>query len=260
MLKINITQELLEQVIIEVLTKLKIDNDIPYETIFGEISNRGLILEGLIKTYPIKNVISILNKKEIIQNNKINVSPLWKLSGNKRQYQIMLSFNIGIDTSLFKEIIHLMDVCGWYFVLINCNSKIIKTIPNNLNVQFYAIFEPKFDLEVDEGDMPNYCYHIAPTRVIAKIKNNGLKPYNKGKVGNHPERLYLFTEYNENWKEIVDNFVEFNGVKEPYSYVQVSMKNLKNLKFYYDQNSNNYEAVFTLEPIPNFAIKIIDNT
>lgn len=272
---INISQRELNEIIQKVIFELKEQNKIPFETVFGEMMNQNIIFEGLITSYPIKSVINILNNKDI-RKYGVSCFPLFTTLKQNRgkedsdftQYQLVVNFTKGFNTINWETLsnyVHLISTCGWYLAQVRGNFGIESELTNELFIQYdttpvMLIFEPKYDLEVEKESIPDYCYHITPTRVVNKIKNSrGLTPRDYGKVGNHPERVYLFTTKPSNWKEIAEDFKFNMHIDEPYTLLKVSMKNLKSSKFYYDQNSNYNPAIYTLEPIPHFAINIEDN-
>lgn len=271
---INITQKQLREVIEKVIDDLKEQNKIPFETVFGELLNQNIIFEGLITSYPIDSVINIL-KNNNIQKYKVSCFPLYtvlsqnkgKNDGNFKQYQLVINFTQGFNTinwDTLNKYIHLISTCGWYLGQLRgdlgFSKELTRTLFNDYqSIPVMLIFEPKYDLEADVDDIPDYCYHITPSRVVEKIKNTrGLTPRDYGKVGNHPQRVYLFTSKPLDWKNIANQFKNMMHIEEPYSLLKISMKNLKNknIKFYYDQNSNYEPAIYTLEPIPHFAISV----
>lgn len=221
---------------------------------------KKIIFEGLIKTYSVQSTLNMLRK--ISKGTKIGTGAPSNRFGQK---QIYISFNTGFDGigDLFGKIIHYMGTYGWYF------GRVMGTNINKLDAKaffrmasmpsFTLIFEPKFDLLVDGNNLPSYFYHITPSKNINKILKKGLIPKNHCKVNYHPERVYFFTEYPKNWKNIADGFRRDEGVMEKYCLLSIDAQRLnKKNNIYLDQNSNDRIAVYTEEPVPPFVIEVID--
>lgn len=103
-------------------------------------------------------------------------------------------------------------------------------------------------------------YHVCLLRVVSKILKQGLAPRNNGRIASHTERVYLFLEYNNEWKnDVASNFKE-SGKEEPYAYLKIDTRNIiPQIKFYYESNvMTNNPAIYTLEPTPPSVIKLID--
>lgn len=86
-------------------------------------------------------------------------------------------------------------------------------------------------------------------------------PRANGRTENNPERVYLWTEKPSNWKDIAVAFKESGG-EEPYVLLSIDRSKMnENIKFYFDSNTfSQYPvAVYTLEPIPPYAITIIES-
>jgi hypothetical protein len=58
-------------------------------------------------------------------------------------------------------------------------------------------FDPKYDPEISEEDLPDKGYHITPSKNEEKIKKIGLSPRSKEKISRHPERIYFVTDIDD---------------------------------------------------------------
>ena len=108
----------------------------------------------------------------------------------------------------------------------------------------------------------NVAYHITPDIFLNQIQQVGLIPKSESKLSSHPERIYLFMNL-EMDKEMTN--VLWNATKKEtrdkindYYVLQVDLTQLPNHRFYMDNESSfSYVAIFTLEPIPSSAIKVV---
>lgn len=125
----------------------------------------------------------------------------------------------------------------------------------------------KFLTEAEESDYEvspksNVAYHITPDIFLNQIQQVGLVPKSESKLSYHPERIYLFMNP-EMDKEMTN--VLWNATKKEtrdkindYYVLQVDLTQIPNHRFYLDRDSSfSYVALFTLEPIPSSAIKVI---
>lgn len=99
---------------------------------------------------------------------------------------------------------------------------------------------------------------MTKAKYLDRISKNGLTPKTTQKFNNHPERVYIFKNKPDNWRNIVD-FFKSKDIEsernERYVLLTIDKSKLnKGIKFYYDPNSNNETAFYTLEPIPPYAI------
>lgn len=149
------------------------------------------ILEGLIVTHPISTSI------EIITNwNKFD--GIFHPSKDNRK--IIFSSN-NISSIELDKLLVLINNLGWYpsryyegYILndqqIFNREKYLTLIENTKSI-VNLIFEAKYDVQLDELNIPNILYHIAPLKYKPKILKIGLVPKSKEKIGKHKDRIYL---------------------------------------------------------------------
>lgn len=246
------------------------------------------LTEGLTCTYGINKINDILHRKYNFKELHMSFTPSdanqqmnkfdknkMKTTENDNWFYFYLYFQNGINNngSVVNDIIHTCDACGWYlaecvYFIRNGLEQTMKVMnkenfnPNNKMLSKTPLritFRAKFNAEYKESSIKQYLYHIAPLRVLDKIKKQGLTPRANGRIASHPERVYLFVDYPNNWKEIADEFRKSNK-KEKYVLLGVNWSYLNpNTKFYYDSNAMLHnKAVYTNEPIPPTAISLID--
>ena len=251
------------------------------------------LTEGLTMTYSVNKVIGMLERKYELKKNNIKVS--WVDSNTKSKdifssfrkndkttqesenwYWFSLYFGNGVqdESDYVNDIIHTCNACGWYLsdctyyqrdgvsqnILVKNNKTIDFNDEKMKGVPLKLSFRAKFNVEYKSKSVPPFLYHVCPLRVVPKILKQGLTPRNNGRIASHPERVYLFIEYNNGWKnDVATNFKE-SGKEEPYAYLKIDMRNINpQIKFYYDSNvMTNNPAIYTLEPIPPSAIELID--
>lgn len=266
MIKLRISQKELEEIINDVLEKLHINETLPSRVVFGEMLNREIITEGLITTYSPNDTINILNNSKIKFYN-IRARRIPNSIDNKTIYNIVLYFDSGlhnIGAEYYNNIIHLLDVCGWFPSIIYANGKKLNDIDNsyellkNYNMPFDMICEAKFDVKVDDNDLPDKLYHITNTINLDKINKNGLTPKNKIKVSYHPERVYFFDKSAiNNFDRIAKFFYELDSKNNAFTLLEVDTNQLRSkIDFYYDGNTD-LKAFYSLEPISPLLIKKI---
>lgn len=260
----------------------------PYVYEYWNKLNKYYVTEGLTVTYDSRKTVNILRNKydfkslgvtlEHLNDNREEVH-----SNNDRKttrdsnawYHIGLYFQFGVkdNADIVYDIIRTCNACGWF--LSDCTYFTRNGMEQNINVKndksvdFYdeklkktpvkLLFRAKFNAEYKPKSVPEFLYHICPTRVVNKILQQGLTPRNNGRIASHPERVYLFIDYNTLWEEIASQF-RISGNDEPYSYLEIDTRKIDNMpKFYYDSNvMRNHPAIYTLEPIPPTSIKVID--
>lgn len=266
MIKLKITQQELDEIIDDVLERFHVNEKIPSRVIFGEMLNRNIITEGLITTYSPNDTINVLNNCKIKFYN-IRARRLPKSVDNKTIYNIVLYFDNGmknIGSGYYYDIIHMLDACGWFPSIIYTEEEKINDIDNsyellkNYNKSFDIIFEAKFDVKVDDNDLPDKLYHVTTLNNLSKINKNGLTPKNKIKVSYHPERVYFFDKsVIDNFEKIAQFFYDLDDNNKTFVLLEIDTNQLRSkIDFYYDGNTD-LRAFYSLEPISPLLIKKI---
>lgn len=158
--------------------------------------------EGLIRSYPINQVASI------IKNNlklDIEVNSSW----NPNNETIIITFHKNKNFDLIKDAIKLMDTLGWMAIQVAGNityrdGVTIKSMDMSIvksNDLIKIGFESKFVEKLSYDELSDKLYHLSPIERKDKILKVGLTPRSGDKLLSYPDRIYFL-----NIKGI-----EFNG-------------------------------------------------
>ena len=258
------------------------------------------LTEGLTCTYNIGKVLGILKRKfskeindkiftvgnsfDYNMKSKDKLKDVISTNNNFKTTQdtdnwivIIITFSKGIrdNKNLPNEISKICEACGWFFThflyykrdteTYELKPIVTKTIDYNnewlMEQPIQMFFRAKFNAEYKEKSVPNFLFHIAPVRVLDKIKKQGLTPRANGRQEMHPERVYCYIEKPRNWHEIANNFRKSN-IDEPYALLIIDTRKINpKIKFYYVSNtySDYPTAIYTNETIPPYAIKVLND-
>lgn len=296
-MKIKIKENDLKKIIKDIITECL---DVPaWINPWNDIKEYPLT-EGLTCTYNIGKVLGILKRKfskeindkiftvgnsfDYNMKSKDKLKDVISTNNNFKTTQdtdnwivIIITFSKGIrdNKNLPNEISKICEACGWFFThflyykrdteTYELKPIVTKTIDYNnewlMEQPIQMFFRAKFNAEYKEKSVPNFLFHIAPVRVLDKIKKQGLTPRANGRQEMHPERVYCYIEKPINWHEIANNFRKSN-IDEPYALLIIDNRKINpKIKFYYDSNtySDYPTAIYTNEPIPPYAIKVLSD-
>lgn len=119
-------------------------------------------------------------------------------------------------------------------------------------------YEAKYDEQID---VQKPLYHVTSDLHWNSIQRIGLTPKSQGKLANHPGRIYLLQDYNQ--QEIYEigtqlmNTYKNNHLIKEVCVLEIDITMLKEHKFYEDPNYHISQAVYTYQNIPPVAIKIV---
>jgi hypothetical protein len=213
------------------------------------------LYEGLIKSYPLYDVIRILKNKnyDVKENYKDNT------------FSLKFLFSNNIDEALidYNKIMQITNTCGYFcsnmkgednkaqFVIEKYNLENFKKLINNkLNLINFS-FEAKYDIFIEK--IPDNLYHLTPTRNVDKILKNGLIPKSRSKKSYHPERIYL-TKSSEDLTILFKGFYEKTKIKE-WTILKINTHILEYLQIYKDPNFKE-KGYYTLNTLPPFCLSI----
>lgn len=296
-MKIKIKENDLKKIIKDIITECL---DVPaWINPWNDIKEYPLT-EGLTCTYNIGKVLGILKRKfskeindkiftvgnsfDYNMKSKDKLKDVISTNNNFKTTQdtdnwivIIITFSKGIrdNKNLPNEISKICEACGWFFThflyykrdteTYELKPIVTKTIDYNnewlMEQPIQMFFRAKFNAEYKEKSVPNFLFHIAPVRVLDKIKKQGLTPRANGRQEMHPERVYCYIEKPINWHEIANNFRKSN-IDESYALLIIDTRKINpKIKFYYDSNtySDYPTAIYTNEPIPPYAIKVLND-
>ena len=278
--KIRINEEKLKGLIKEIVEEI-LFNTSPKHDASGNMYSTMLdgkpylLKEGLICTYPIKNVIFALKSlfnlydgNDDDERNKIlffldrqqnyngynGVIFYNKYSQNSTErIEIKVSENDFNENDFDKYLLKY----GWFCGI--CEKL------NGYDNLIRLIYEKKFDVDVTEDVIKNkYIYHICPNIYLNKINKSGLKPkFSSWNQYSNPERVYFFMKELTH-EEFVLLVNEFNAEKEfhyqrndGWSLLKVDTSKLTNSPtFYFDPRMRN--GVYTMDTISPENIEIVD--
>lgn len=218
------------------------------------IGQRNILEEGLIKTEDYEKTIALIKRNIDLSKYRVLATPIERNNTYFIQY-ILYRYNADIINKLIK----LMDLCGWFLSSIVYNGQNIGGDMNEFNKKyekgpFGLCFDAKFDMEVFMKDLPDKLYHATNVKYAKKIIDDGLIPKAKSNISTYPSRVYL--AYN---KDDAYNFAKSKINENEIVIIELDVNRLRRgYKFMLDVNSD-FNAVYTLEPIPYYALKIIDN-
>lgn len=274
-LKINeerlnkIIKEIVEEVLFNTLPKHDPTIDAYWATLQG---TPYIIKEGLIKSYPIENVVHAISEMFNLLNyeNKTDKNKeLYYLDCGESKYSgiIGLSEFSQNKTKRIEIIVRKNDFnqadfdryflkYGWF-----CSFSNKMEFYKNLIV---FIYEKKFDIDVTDAVLEKkYIYHICPNIYLNKINLKGLVPkFSSWNIYYNPERIYFFVDEvsHEQFLKTVGNFNKGKNVynlNDGWSLLKVDVSSLTNSpSFYLDPRMKN--GVYTMDSISPENIEIID--
>jgi hypothetical protein len=195
-------------------------------------------------------------------------------NGNRVEYKNNFgsfdsSFSIVVDRldqKTLTVINNFMSKKGWFPTNIGLSG--MKQHIYSSNVQNY-IGEDDVEIgyEAKTGKEINLkqskIYHVTPDTFADSIIKNGINLKSESKLSNHPERIYLYLNKDTSkdmvttiWNSL--NQERKNTIKD-YYVLEIDLSQISNHKFYHDPASTiALKAVYTNQPIPKSAIKVID--
>ena len=215
------------------------------------------------KEITLKKLITKMGPSDIRDGNKIEIEDdsLFNMT-NK------LTINIDyLSQETLDKINNLMDSMGWFPTGIKSpienEGRYSHNIKNVLDKKNVVIgYEAKLGGEINPNK--DKAYHVTPDIFLNKIKETGLTPKTESKLSDHPERIYLFLNQDKDipkqmvralWNSLSND--KKQNIKN-YYVLEIDLTQIPNHKFYEDpQASLTYMAVFTLQPIPKSAIKVV---
>ena len=234
----------------------RIDNTFTPGTLFEESVERIplRIEEGLIKSYPIERVAeSIASLFNLQYNGKVNaLNPIRGITTTNGE--IRITSENGADKIISVEvtnedIIEDMDrhflKYGWFNFRTDGNV-------HKYERKFGDRFSAKQLLNVT-----NRLYHIMPSTLIGKVTTQGLVPKSSKTYGfSNEERIYL-SVYEPSADDVNDFKLMKGDWNKDYSAVEVHVDKIPETQsFFFDPRWP--DSVFTFEPIPSSAIKIVE--
>ena len=220
-----------------------------------------LVKEGLTRTHNIEKYKSSLD----IEFNSIGVKYDINVF-SKFIYEITILNPDFFDKDGLEYIVNInRNLLGYYpsYIWVENNIGIngFKYNDKYLNNKYKTIrirFEAKYDdgLYTNDLDVPEYAYHLSPSKYKDKILNIGLYPKTKKRKSDHPDRIYFLYDI-ENKNELLKSLKlnDFNnGNTNVYILYKVKIPN--DIIIHSDPN---YDGGFYIyDSIPPKNIEIIE--
>lgn len=229
-----------------------------------------------------ENIKRILREEILAQDKETTLEELIKLMGPSKvrqgnrvvdgddsaiKYSSRMAINVDyVNQETLDKINDFMDDKGWFPTNIKLLDGFSKKYSVNVNSflgkkDVVIIYESKNNFEFIPSKTK--AYHVTPDIYVNDILEKGLIPRSESKLSDHPERIYLMLN-SENFKsmsEILWNTLDDDIKKliKEYYVLEIDLEQLPNNKYYVDPASSiQYRAIYTLQPIPKSAIKVID--
>lgn len=265
----NIIQEVIDAVLFDTLPKHDATGDIHWAILQGK---PYLLKEGLIKSYPIKNVIwAIAGMFNFFayKNKQEKNKELFQLDNDNSKYDGVIGFSEfsqngtkRIEIVVKKSDFNQADFdryflkYGWFCSFSN-------------KLDFYKglvafVYEKKFDIDVTQAVLDKrYIFHICPNIYLNRINLKGLVPkFSSWNIFHNPERIYFFANEfsHKEFLEMVKNFSSGKDVynsNDGWSLLKIDTSTLTNSpSFYLDPRMKN--GIYTIDNISPESIEIID--
>lgn len=128
------------------------------------------------------------------------------------------------------------------------------------HIRLYENFEEETEKEAFPSK--GKAYHLTPDIYLDSIKKMGLTPRTESKGSSpHPERIYLYLNPESSFKTLASalwHSSTYKGKVSKYYLLEIDLTQLPEHRFYHDPESAiSYIAVYTNQPIPPSAIRII---
>jgi hypothetical protein len=195
-------------------------------------------------------------------------------NGNRVEYKHNFgsfdsSFNIVVDRLDQKTLVvinNFMTKKGWFPTSVGLSGMKQHTYSNSVQ-NYIGKDDVEIGYEVKTGKEINLkqskVYHVTPDTFVDSIIKNGINLKSESKLGDHPERIYLYLNKN-NSKDMVTTLwnslsQERKQIIKNYYVLEIDLSQIPNHKFYNDPASMvTLEAIYTNQPIPKSAVKVID--
>ena len=266
----EIVKEIVEEILFNTLPR----HDEPIDVYWAALQAQPYIIEeGLIKTYPIENVVhaisemfNMYNYKDKTEKNK----ELYLLDCGESEYSGVIGRSEFSQnkTERIEIIVRRNDFnqsdfdryflkYGWFCSFSN-------------KLEFYRnlvcfVYEKKFDVNVTSAVLERkYIYHICPNIYLNRINLKGLVPkFSSWNIYYNPERVYFFMDElsHEQFLKTIRNFNRGKNVynsNDGWSLLRIDVQSLTiSPSFYLDPRMRN--GIYTMDTISPENIEIIDH-
>jgi hypothetical protein len=225
------------------------------------------ILKEEVKSADMKTVqtdlVNMMGKSDIKDGDRIKIVD--KLIAFNSSFRIIVD---RLDQVALDEIVKLTKKNGWFPIAIGLSDMDLHRFSNNFK-DYIGEEDVEIEFEANESKgidlTETKAFHVTPDIFIDQIKQSGLTLKSESKLADHPDRIYLFLndekDMPKNMAGTLWNSLSVDRQKtiKKYYVLEIDLTKIPNHEFYIDpQTMVTYKAIYTTEPIPASAIKVID--
>lgn len=254
---------LFEAIVEQVLSEIEELSEESAKLVRLKAGQKYILEEGLIKTESYEKTVSFIRRNINLIKNRILCVPVL----SNRTYYIKFDIH-RYNQDIINDIIRLMNLCGWFLSSILHEGNTLRGDLNNFlktynkKDSFCLCFDAKFDLEKSMADLPPKLYHCTFDCNIKNIENHGLFPKDRSNISSYPSRVYFAYDIKDVINFGINKLTEYRNNNKYYNDINLAIYELdvsqlkREYKFMEDVNSD-FDAVYCLEPIPYYALKLI---
>lgn len=224
-----------------------------------------MLLKRIVEEFCLYEGLDITHNPQL-SSDKLN---LWMSFDGKVWFEnvgvkIHMHLRKEIQKKDFDSVLKWVNNLGYFPSVMTLNSRFVKFNYDDV-IKFLSRpellhridFEPKFDPEILEQEVPDVAYHIAPTKNEERIKKIGLAPRSKEKISKHPSRVYLASSIDS--VELLADHPSFQK-NESLTVFEVDLRELKKvrkIRWFLDPNFDDEGGFYTYENIPPKYLKAV---
>ena len=206
-------------------------------------------------------LVKLMGPSNIKKGNRIEI--VNKIMSFGSNIDIIVDY---LDQETLDKINNFMSQKGWFPHSIGLSDmkqhKYSQSFKNYLGENDVQIgYESNFGKEIKINKTK--AFHVTPDIFIDNIKKTGLTLKSESKLSDHPERIYLYLNKDKSNDMVTALWNSLSKEKKQtiknYYVLEIDLTQIPNHKFYIDSQSLiTFEAIYTTQPIPKSAIKVID--
>lgn len=202
-------------------------------------SFQDFLNEGLIKTYPIKKVVSYIQKTLNLTDDDITIVH----EGTKFE-SIMVDETMNAE--VLNKVIEILNLGGYF-----------ENYREDGIIFYDKLFTEEVFQKLKKSGEVKYLYHITLSKNDDKIQSQGLVPKYKNSKYTYPEMVFLLSDenlkINKNFiNEFCIHLVKQMKKKEDeyiFSVYRIDFSKLKNIRLYIIPNAKDYVGYYTIDCI-----------
>jgi hypothetical protein len=209
------------------------------------------------------DLVNMMGKSDVKDGDRIKIVD--KLISFGSSFRIIVDL---LDQKTLDEIVNIVKKNGWFPIAIGLSDMDLHRFSNNFK-DYIGEEDVEIEFEANESKgidlTETKAFHVTPDIFINQIKQSGLTLKSESKLADHPNRIYLFlNDEKDTAKNMVGTLwnslsVDRQKTIKKYYVLEIDLTKIPNHEFYVDpQTMVTYKAIYTTEPIPASAIKVID--